>query len=165
VGHHPESGLPIVANIGRFGPYLLHDGKFKSIPKADDVYSINLEHALEVLAMERAPRAGAAGGEGKALGKHPEDDKPVQLLNGRYGWYVKHGKVNATLPKNQDPESLTLEEAVALIAEKAAKGPGKKPAARKTTAKAKPVTKPASKPATKPTKALAAKKTTRKKAA
>jgi DNA topoisomerase-1 len=165
VGHHPESGLPIVANIGRFGPYLLHDSKFKSIPKADDVYSINLERALEVLAMERAPRAGAAGGEGKTLGKHPEDDKPVQLLNGRYGWYVKHGKVNATLPKNQDPESLTLEEAVALIAEKAAKGPGKKPAARKTTAKAKPVAKPASKPATKPTKALAAKKTTRKKAA
>ena len=128
VGHHPQSGLPIVANIGRFGPYLLHDGKFKSIPKEDDVYSIALQRAVEVLAMERAPRGAAAGGEGKTLGKHPEDGKPVQLLNGRYGWYVKHGKVNATVPKSQEPETVTLDEALALIAAKVAKGPAKKPA-------------------------------------
>jgi DNA topoisomerase-1 len=165
VGHHPQTGLPIVANIGRFGPYLLHDGKFKSIPKADDVYSIGLERALEVLALERAPRAGAGSGEGKTLGKHPDDDKPVQLLDGRYGWYVKHGKINATVPKNQDPESLTLEDAIALIAERAAKGPAKKPAARKTTTKAKPAAKPASKSAAKPANAHAAKKTARKRAA
>jgi DNA topoisomerase-1 len=156
VGHHPQTGLPIVANIGRFGPYLLHDGKFKSIPKADDVYTIRLERALEVLAMERAPRAGADGGEGKNLGTHPEDDKPVQLLNGRYGWYIKHGKINATVPKNQDPESITLEEAIALIAEKSARGPGKRPAARKAATK--------KKAADRPVKAPAAKRTARQKA-
>ncbi|HYP67404.1 MAG TPA: type I DNA topoisomerase [Thiobacillaceae bacterium] len=128
VGHHPQTGLPIVANIGRFGPYLLHDGKFKSIPKDDDVYSIALQRAVEVLAMERAPRGGGEGGEGKTLGKHPDDGKPVQLLNGRYGWYVRHGKVNATVPKSQEPESLSLDEALALIAAKAAKGPAKRPA-------------------------------------
>ena len=158
VGQHPQTGLPIVANIGRFGPYLLHDGKFKSIPKGDDVYGIALARALEVLAMERAPRAGATGGEGKTLGRHPEDDKPVQLLNGRYGWYVKHGKVNVTVPKNQDPESLALADAVALIAEKAAKGPAKRPVARKTASKAKT-------PAGKPARTTTAKKTTRNKAA
>ncbi len=125
VGHHPQTGLPIVANIGRFGPYLLHDGKFKSIPKGDDVYTIALPRALEVLAMERLPRGrgGDAQAEGKTLGKHPEDDKPVQLLNGRYGWYVKHGKINATLPKSADPEAFTLEDALPLIAAKAEKAP------------------------------------------
>jgi DNA topoisomerase-1 len=158
VGHHPQTGLPIVANIGRFGPYLLHDGKFKSIPRTDDVYTIGLERALEVLAMERAPRDGTAGGEGKTLGRHPDDDKPVQLLNGRYGWYVKHGKINATIPKSQEPESLTLDAAIALIAEKAAKGPAKKPSTRKAAGKTKA-------PAGKPVKATSTRKTTRKKTA
>lgn len=140
VGKHPETGKPIVANIGRFGPYLLHDGKFKSIPKSDDVYTIELPRALEVLVMERAPRGGANGGEaagGKALGNHPEDGKPLTLLNGRYGWYVKHGTVNATLPKDIDPEAITLDEAIELVAARAAKGPAtkKKAAPKKTTAK------------------------------
>jgi DNA topoisomerase-1 len=134
VGQHPASGLPIVANIGRFGPYLLHDGKFKSIPKGDDVYSIALPRALEVLAMERAPR-GAGGDPGKTLGNHPDDGQPIQLLNGRYGWYVKHGKINATLPKDQDMDALSVEDAVLLLAAKAARGPVKKPARRKTAAK------------------------------
>jgi DNA topoisomerase I len=157
LGAHPQTGKPIVANIGRFGPYLLHDAKFKSIPKTDDVYAIGLERALEVLAMERAPRTGGAGGEGKTLGKHPDDDKPVQLFNGRYGWYVKHGKINATLPKNRDPESVSLEDAVALIAEKAAKGPVKRPAARRPATKLKAAQKPAA--------TAAPKKSSRKKAA
>ncbi|MGA9991087.1 MAG: type I DNA topoisomerase [Thiobacillaceae bacterium] len=129
VGHHPQTGLPIVANTGRFGPYLLYDGKFKSIPKDDDVYTISLQRAVEVLDMERAPRGSTAGSsDGKTLGKHPDDGKPVQLLNGRYGWYVKHGKVNATVPKSQEPESVTLDEALVLLGAKAAKGPAKKPA-------------------------------------
>ena len=135
VGHHPQTGLPIVANIGRFGPYLLHDGKFKSIPKGDDVYSIALPRALEVLAMERQPRGrgGAEAQESKILGKHPEDDKPVHLLNGRYGWYVKHGKINATIPKSADPENFTLDDALPLLAAKAEKGAPtrRKPASRK----------------------------------
>jgi DNA topoisomerase-1 len=137
VGKHPETGKPIVANIGRFGPYLLHDDKFKSIPKSDDVYAIELPRALEVLVMEKEPRGGAGGTSGgKALGNHPEDGKALTLMNGRYGWYVKHGSVNATLPKDVDPETITLDEAVELVAAKAAKGPTK--AVKKPVKKAAP---------------------------
>ncbi|WP_413438096.1 type I DNA topoisomerase [Sulfuriferula sp. GW1] len=137
VGLHPDTQLPIVANIGRFGPYLQHDGKFKSIPKADDVYSIELARALEVLAMAKEPRGGAPAG--KPLGNHPEDDKPVTLHSGQYGWYVKHGKINATLPKEADPEACTLEDALPLLAARAAKGPATR---KKPAAKAKPKAKP-----------------------
>jgi DNA topoisomerase-1 len=141
VGMHPDNQLPIIANIGRFGPYLQHDGKFKSIPKADDVYSIELARALEVLAMAKEPRGGAPAG--KPLGNHPEDDKPVTLHSGQYGWYVKHGKINATLPKEADPEAYTLEEALPLLAARVAKGPAtRKKAAAKPTPKAKPKPKP-----------------------
>ena len=144
VGIHPDTNKPIVANIGRFGPYLLHDSKFKSIPKTDDVYTIELPRALEVLVMERAPRGGNGEATGKLLGNHPDDGKPLTLLNGRYGWYVKHGSVNATLPNDMDSESITLQEALDLVAARAAKGPAtkKKAAPKKTTAK-KAVTKKA----------------------
>jgi len=122
VGHNPKTGLPIVANIGRFGPYLLHDGKFKSIPKDDDVYTIDLARAVEVLEMPATRGRGAAASEKKELGKHPDDGKPVNLQNGRYGWYVSHNKVNATLPKDLDPQGVTLLDALPLIAAKAEKG-------------------------------------------
>ncbi len=141
VGHHPVTGLPIIANNGRFGPYLLHDGKFKSIPKSDSVYDIDLPRALEVLAMERAPRgADSAASVLKDLGAHPEDGKPITVRSGRYGPYVKHGTTNATLPKDITPEEITLDEALALIAARVAKGPAKKPArkaAPKSTAEKK----------------------------
>ncbi|MBI1285758.1 MAG: type I DNA topoisomerase [Thiobacillus sp.] len=136
VGHHPNTGLPIVANNGRFGPYLLHDGKFKSIPKTDSVYEIDLPRALEVLAMERAPRgADSAASILKTLGPHPEDGKDITVRSGRYGPYVKHGSTNATLPKDITPEEITLDEAIGLIAARVAKGPAKKPVKRKATAK------------------------------
>lgn len=126
LGHHPTSGLAIVANTGRFGPYLLHDGKFKSIPKHLDVYTIDLAQALEVLA---APAAGrGAASPGRELGKHPEDGKPVTVKEGRYGPYVSHGKLNATLRKDQNPDQIGLDDALALLAAKAEKGPAKKPA-------------------------------------
>ena len=131
VGTHPETKLSIVANIGRFGPYLQHDGKFKSIPKEDDVYHIDLPRALQVLLMERAPRSNAA--VGKALGNHPDDGKTVTLNEGRYGWYVKHGAVNATLPKDMQADEVTLAIALPLLAERAGKG---KPARRKPAVKA-----------------------------
>ena len=138
VGHHPETGLPIIANNGRFGPYLLHNDKFKSIPKTDSVYLIDLPRALEVLVMERAPRgADSAASVLKEVGVHPEDGKPITVRSGRYGPYVKHGTTNATLPKDITPEEITLDEAIALIAERVAKGPAKKPvrkAAGKTSA-------------------------------
>ena len=144
VGHNPKTGLPIVANIGRFGPYLLHDGKFKSIPKDDDVYTIGLERAVEVLEMPATRGRGAAASEKKELGKHPDDGKVVNLQNGRYGWYVSHNKINATLPKDMDPQSVTLLDALPLIAAKAEKGgttkkkaATKKAPAKKATSKAK----------------------------
>jgi DNA topoisomerase-1 len=136
VGHHPATGLPIVANTGRFGPYLLHDGKFKSIPKTDSVYDIDLARALEVLAMERAPRgAESAAAVLKNLGPHPDDGKEITVRSGRYGPYVKHDTTNATLPKDVTPEEITLAEALDLIAARVARGPAKKPARKAGTAK------------------------------
>jgi DNA topoisomerase-1 len=147
VGHHPTTGLPIVANNGRFGPYLLHDGKFKSIPKTDSVYEINLPRALEVLAMEREPRgADSTASLLKNLGPHPDDGKDITVRSGRYGPYVKHGTINATLPKDITPEEITLDDALSLIAARVAKGPAKKPV-KKATAKPAAVKKPAAKKA------------------
>ncbi len=174
VGHHPTTGLPIVANNGRFGPYLLHDGKFKSIPKTDSVYEIDLPRALEVLVMEREPRgADSAASLLKNLGPHPEDGKDITVRSGRYGPYVKHGSTNATLPKDITPEEITLDEALSLIAARVAKGPAKKPvkkaAAKPAAAKkakaadAAETKKPATKKAT--TKKAPAKTATTKKPA
>lgn len=117
LGLHPETGKPIEASIGRFGPYLKHDGMFKSIPKADNVHDIALARAIQLLAEKKAGGMG-----GRALGAHPEDGRSVVVHNGRYGPYVKHGKVNATVPPSADPAKLTLEEAVELLAAKSAKG-------------------------------------------
>ncbi len=117
LGLHPETGKPIEASIGRFGPYLKHDGMFKSIPKADNVHDIALARALQLLAEKKASGTG-----GRALGAHPEDGRSVVVHNGRYGPYVKHGKVNATIPPSADPAKLTLEQAVELLAAKSAKG-------------------------------------------
>jgi len=164
VGHHPATGLPIVANNGRFGPYLLHDGKFKSIPKTDSVYEIDLPRALEVLAMERAPRGASAAAALRTLGKHPGDDKDVTVHEGRYGPYVKHGSVNATLPKDVTPESVTLDEALELIAARVAKGPAKKPA-RKAAVKPASEKKAAKKPTESGKEKPDAKKAPAKKAA
>jgi DNA topoisomerase-1 len=116
LGKHPDSGKSVIVNIGRFGPYIGHDGKFKSIPKSDDLFTIGLDRALELLAQARTSNAVL-----KVLGEHPEDHKPVEVCNGRYGPYVRHGKVNATLPKDISPEEVTLEEALTLLAERAGK--------------------------------------------
>lgn len=138
VGLHPESGEMIKAGIGRFGPFLLHQGKFKSIP-ADDpdgVLTIGLNRAVDILAQQGKGRGGF--GAIKELGPHPEDAKPVSINRGRYGPYVKHGSVNATIPKDVEPEAVTMEQAVEwLNARKSAapKAGGKKTAARKPAAK------------------------------
>ncbi|MBW8306906.1 MAG: type I DNA topoisomerase [Thiobacillus sp.] len=169
VGHHPVSGLPIVANNGRFGPYLLHDGKFKSIPNTDSVNEIALPRALEVLAMEREPRGGdSAASVLKSLGPHPDDGKDITVRSGRYGPYVKHGSTNATLPKDITPEEITLDEALSLIAARVAKGPAKKPV-KKAAAKPAAAKKAkagdaaeAKKPAVKAVKKVATKKPTAK---
>ncbi|WP_168073167.1 type I DNA topoisomerase [Caulobacter sp. SSI4214] len=143
VGKHPDDGKPITAGLGRFGPFVLHDGTYANLENADEVFDVGLNRAVAILADKRAgggrPQRGAAAALAE-LGNHPEDGKPVRVLSGRFGPYIKHGDTNANVPKGKDPAALTLEEAVALIAERAAKGGGKKPAkkaaASKTKAKA-----------------------------
>ena len=150
VGIHPETGKPIEANFGRFGPYIRHDGKYANLENADDVFEVGINRAVALIA-EKAAKGGGRGAAAaplKALGDHP-DGGAVNVMSGRYGPYVKWEKVNATLPKDKDPQSFTLEEALALIEEKVAKGGGKK-----TTKKA-----PAKKAAKKPAARKATKKT------
>jgi DNA topoisomerase I len=155
VGMHPETQTPIVANFGRFGPFILHDGTYANLESPEDVFEIGLNRAVDLLAQKRAKgpsgfkRPGAA--PLRELGEHPTAGGPIQVMGGRYGSYVKHDKINATLPKDKTPENITLEEAVALIAaraeqtgkkikkapaKKAAKKSAKKPAAKKVAKKA-----------------------------
>ena len=166
VGDHPETRKPIMAGIGRFGPYLQHDGKYKSIPKDDDVLTIGLNRAVDLLAQESKGRGRGAPTPGKTIGTHPEDNQPVTLHDGRYGHYVKWGKINATIPKGLAPESITLDQAVGLITERAAKTSGgrMKKAPKKAAKKAEP--KPElSEPAPKMVKPKAEKKPAKKAAA
>jgi len=156
LGTHPETGKVVKAGIGMYGPYVFHDGKYKSLNKDQDVLSIQLPEAVELLKQVRT-RGGAT--PLKELGKHPEDDQPVAIYEGRYGPYVKHGKTNATIPKEKEVEQVTLEEALTWLAERAAKGTTKRSRGRKTTAGA--ATKAAAKktaPAKTATKKKAAKK-------
>lgn len=125
LGEHPETGKPVQAGLGRFGPYVVHNGDFRSIPKTESVFDITFERAQEMLSQPKRGR-GNASQVLKELGKHPSDQEPVQLLSGRYGPYVKWGKVNASLTENQKPEELTLEIAVGLLADKAGSAPVKK---------------------------------------
>jgi DNA topoisomerase-1 len=122
LGAHPEDAKKVVAAIGRFGPYVSHDGHFKSIPKDESVFDIGLERAVALL---KEPKSFSARGALKVLGKHPQDGQPVGLYAGRYGPYVKHGKVNATLPDEKMINTVTLEEALELIAAKGGKGKSK----------------------------------------
>ncbi|MFO0390047.1 MAG: type I DNA topoisomerase [Alphaproteobacteria bacterium] len=136
LGAHPDTGKPIIVNNGRFGPYLLHDGKFTTLPPSEDMLTIGINRAVEVMA--NAPKKGERVGASplRVLGKHPDDNADVALYKGQYGPYVKHGKVNATLPKGASLESFTLEEAIPLLAARAEKSGGKKkPAAKKAPAK------------------------------
>jgi len=126
VGLHPETGKPVTAGIGRFGPYVFHEGTgFKSLPKGHDVLTIDLPTSVELLKQKRV-RSGAT--PIKELGAHPDDQQPVQVFDGKYGQYVKHGDVNATLPKETVLDTLTLADVLPLLAERAAatgKGKGK----------------------------------------
>ncbi len=122
LGMHPDSGKKVIVNIGRFGPYIGHDGKFKSIPKTDSIFDIHLDRAVELLAQAKAGGATVL----RTLGEHPDDKSMIEVCSGRYGPYVRHGKINATLPKDVTPEAVTLDEALELLSVKAAKsGSGK----------------------------------------
>ena len=149
VGLHPETGKPILAGYGRYGPYIQHDGKYASLSTPEEVFEVGANRAISLLAEKAANRSPRGATVIKELGDHPEGGGKVQVLSGRYGPYVQHGKVNATLPKDRDPEQITMAEAVELIAARAAKGPAKKaakkPAAKKVAAKKPAAKKPAKK--------------------
>ncbi|MGH6866249.1 MAG: type I DNA topoisomerase [Methyloceanibacter sp.] len=128
VGLHPESGKPITAGYGRYGPYVQHDGKYASLSSSEEVFEVGANRAVSLLAEKAANRRPRGASVIKELGEHPAGGSKVQVLSGRYGPYVKHGKINATLPKDREPELVTLAEAVDLIAARSEKGPAKKPA-------------------------------------
>ena len=137
IGLHPETGKPITAGIGRYGPFILHDGTYANLPTLEEVFSIGSNRAVVLLAEKKAGVGKgrfqrAAPTVLKELGEHPSEGGKVQVLSGRYGPYVKHGEVNATLPRAKDPGALSLNEAVELIAERLAKGPSKAKGRRKT---------------------------------
>ncbi len=147
VGEHPEDGEPIEAGIGRYGPFVRHGKIYANLETVEEVFEVGLNRAVDLIAQKKAnPRGrGAAAKPLKELGAHPEDGEPVNVMSGRYGPYVKHGKTNATLPKGTEPETVTLEQAVELIADKAAKSGKTAPAKKKAPAKKTAAKKPAAK--------------------
>ncbi|MEO0409361.1 MAG: topoisomerase C-terminal repeat-containing protein, partial [Cyanobacteria bacterium P01_A01_bin.135] len=171
LGEHPETGAKVKASLGRFGPYVVHDqgkdGKdYRSLKKEDDVLTVSLERALELLAQPKRGRGRKSATPLRELGVYPEGGEMIGVYDGPYGLYVKQGKVNASLPEGETTESITLEKAVELLSAKAAiKGKGKsskaKSTTKKTTAKKTTAKKTTAKKAT--TKKTTAKKTTAKK--
>ncbi|UYY57914.1 type I DNA topoisomerase [Sphingomonas sp. S2-65] len=157
IGNHPETGEPITASIGRYGPYLAHAGKYARLQTTADVFETGMNAAVVKLAEAAAgggrPARGAAREPLKVLGKHPRSEAEIKLMEGRYGAYVTDGETNATLPKSIDKDQLTLEEAAQLIDARAAAAPAKgkkKPAAKKKApAKKAPAKAAAKKPAAK----------------
>ena len=147
--------------------FILHDGTYANVADIEEVFDIGLNRAVDLLAVKRA---GGRGGRGAAteplkdLGAHPETGEAVKVMAGRFGPYVKCGSINATLPKGTEPTALTMDEAVKLIAERAAKGPSKGKGGRKTVQKAAKPKAAATKPAAAKKKAPAKKKPAAKKA-
>ncbi len=145
VGKHPESGEPVTAQIGRYGPYLSHEKQTAKLDGTLEVFEIGMNAAVAKLA--DAAKNGKGGNRGsreplKVMREEDGDTPAIKLMDGRYGPYVTDGTTNASLPRNADKDKLTLEEALALIAERAAKGPAKKkrrkaPAKKKSAAKKK----------------------------
>ena len=167
VGDHPETGKPISAGIGRYGPFILHDGTYANLPDVEEVFTVGLNRAVDLLAQKAAGggRFGkGARGTPTAIQTFEHDGGPITVRPGRYGPYVNQGKVNATLPKSLKPEDVTLEQALELIVAKAGSTPTKKAPAKKAPAKKAAAKKPAAKTAAgkKPAaKKPAAKKTTK----
>ncbi len=133
IGPHPEDGVMVEAGLGRFGPFIKHGSVYANIKEVDEVFTIGMNRAMEELAKKAArggPRTGAVAKPLKELGEHPTEGGAVNVMDGRYGPYIKFGKINATLPKGVEPADVTMQQAVALIAEKSNKG-GKKKTTRK----------------------------------
>ena len=138
VGINPEDNEPIIAGVGRFGPYVKHGKTYANLEEGDDVLNIGLNRAVTLIAEKKAnPGKGRRFGAdpGKVLGEHPDRGGPIVVKKGRYGPYVSHDGVNATLTGDLTPENVTVEQAVGLLEARIAKGGGKKPAAKKKAAK------------------------------
>jgi DNA topoisomerase-1 len=146
VGNHPEDGAPILAGIGRYGPYVQHQKTYANLSGTEEVFDVGLNRAVVLLAEKRAGggRRTASSTALKELGDHPTTGKPVRILAGKYGAYVKHEDTNATVPKSADPAALTMEEALALLA---ARPPSKSTGARRPVRAAAKTAKPAAKAA------------------
>jgi DNA topoisomerase-1 len=150
IGNHPETGEPIVASIGRYGPYLQHQGKYARLSSTGEVFETGMNAAVAKLA-DAANGAGKGRGAAReplaVLGAHPETAKELKVMEGRFGPYVTDGTTHATLPKSADPKAVTLDEVVALIDAKAAKAPVKGKAKKKAATKKAPAKKAAAKKA------------------
>jgi DNA topoisomerase I len=169
VGMHPETNTPITAALGRFGPYIKHDNTYCNVADIDEVFSVGINRAVTLLAEKRAGKGGFKRGQAARvvlldLGEHPDEGGKIEILEGKYGAYITHNGVNATVPKARDPKTVTVTEAMSLLTERIANGGGKakkgrfakkapakakaakaegdaKPAAKKAAAKKKPAAK------------------------
>ncbi len=156
VGEHPETRTPITAGLGRYGPFILHDGTYANLASAEEVFEVGLNRAVTLLAEKRA--GGGKGRFGRAaqknilkdLGEHPAAGGKIEILDGRYGPYIAHNKIYANVPRGKEPAEVTVEEAMALLAERIAKGGGKVKGASKSKAKTAAKPKAAAKPKSKP---------------
>lgn len=134
IGAHPEDGEPVEAGIGRYGPYVRHGRTYANVGDTEEVFTIGMNRAVELIAQKAARGGRTPAAALKELGEHPSEGGAVQVMSGRYGPYVKWAKINATLPRDVEPESVDMDMAVQLIAEKAAKGGKTKRAPRKKKA-------------------------------
>ncbi|MBD2194235.1 MULTISPECIES: type I DNA topoisomerase [Calothrix] len=166
LGVHPETGGRIQASLGRFGPYIVHDqgkeGKdYRSLKAADNVLTVSLERALELLAEPKKGRSSTTSKSKAAvreLGNHPEDETPVNIYDGPYGPYIKNGKTNVSIPEGESVESMTLEKALQLLAGKAASAKSTRKSTKSTTSKSKTTSKSTSKSTSKTATKTASKK-------
>ena len=113
IGQHPESGKDITLNSGRFGPYLKCENKSARIDSVEDIFTIGLNRAISMIAEAKPGRMSSS--EIKNLGEHPEDKKPVRVMKGKFGPYIKYKSLNATIPEEKDPQEITMEDALILI--------------------------------------------------
>ncbi len=147
IGAHPDTGLEIEANIGRYGPYLRHDGKYGKLTNTREVFEVGMNRAVDLLAQaaNRGPGTRTASEPIATLGAHPTSGGEIKVMPGRYGPYVTDGTTNATIPRDDKPEDVTLEAAIALIDARIAKGPAKGKAKKKAAPKKAAAKKPAAK--------------------
>ncbi len=162
VGKHPEDGEPIIAGIGRFGPYVKHHKVYANLDAGEDVTTVGLNRAVALIAEKKAnPGKGRRFGAdpGRSVGDHPQKGGAVLVKNGRYGPYVTHGGINATIPKDIAPESITLDQAIGLIEAREAQTGGMPPRRKKAqSTRTAETEKPAAKTAKPPVKTAKAKK-------